>query len=219
MTEITARIADNLEGIKEVAKGHQINMWTAMPGIIQTYNAITATVSVQIAIQSSYVDDQGVLHNDPLPLLSDIPVIFPRGGGFTLTFPIVKGDECLLVFASRAIDTWWQNGGVQPPINSRLHSISDAFAIIGPMSQAKRPAGAISGSTTQLRNDSGDTYVEIASGGIVNIKAPTKIVLDAPRVECPTGDFFVAAGTIGLKAHHHTAQGALSITTPSQPDP
>jgi hypothetical protein len=84
----------------------------------------------------------------------DVPVIFPRGGGCTLTFPVKAGDECLLIFADRCIDFWWQNGGVQKPVDLRMHDLSDAFAIVGPQSQAHKISG-ISTSAAQLRTDDG----------------------------------------------------------------
>ena len=53
------------------------------------------------------------------------------GGGFTLTFPVNPGDECLLMFCERSIDLWQNQGGVQQPSARRFHSLSDAFAIMG----------------------------------------------------------------------------------------
>ena len=72
-----------------------------------------------------------------LPLLLDCPVVFPHAGGCSLTFPIKPGDECLVVFSCRAIDLWWQQGGVQPPAETRMHDLSDGFVIPGPYSQPK----------------------------------------------------------------------------------
>ena len=64
-----------------------------------------------------------------------MPVVFPGGGGFALTFPVAAGDECLVVFASRCIDAWWQSGGVGEPMEPRMHDLSDGFALIGVRSQ------------------------------------------------------------------------------------
>jgi hypothetical protein len=50
-----------------------------------------------------------------LPILINVPVQFPRGGCFLLTFPVTKGDECLIMFAERDA--------------KRFHSLSDATAI------------------------------------------------------------------------------------------
>ena len=39
-----------------------------------------------------------------LPLLVDVPVVFPRGGGVTLTLPVVPAMSAFVVFADRCID-------------------------------------------------------------------------------------------------------------------
>ncbi|MFW8450019.1 Gp138 family membrane-puncturing spike protein, partial [Klebsiella pneumoniae] len=72
-------------------------------------------------------DESGAQVSVNLPLLVDVPVVFPRGGGCTLTFPVKPGDECLVIFADRCIDFWWQSGGIQEPVDERMHDLSDAF--------------------------------------------------------------------------------------------
>ncbi|KFC08315.1 putative phage protein [Trabulsiella guamensis ATCC 49490] len=132
----------------------------SMPGIVQSFDPGTVTAVVQPAIKGYEPDSNGVNQSTTLPLLVDVPVIFPRGGGCTLTFPVKAGDECLVIFADRCIDFWWQSGGVQEPVDDRMHDLSDAFCIVGPQSQAKK-IGGISTSAAQFRSDDGSTYFEI----------------------------------------------------------
>lgn len=136
------------------------NLRVAMPGIIQSFDPGAVTCTVLPAIFGQKVSDDGVVTPEELPILLDVPVIFPRGGGCTLTFPVKPGDECLLIFADRCIDFWWQNGGVQEAVDPRQHDLSDAFAIVGPQSQARKISG-ISTSAAQFRSDDGSTYFEI----------------------------------------------------------
>ncbi|GAB7197671.1 hypothetical protein OS31_40010 [Dickeya oryzae] len=110
----------------------------SLPGIVQSFDPDSVTCVIQPAIRGYETDTGGNQISVPLPLLVDVPVIFPRGGGCTLTFPIQPGDECLIVFADRCIDFWWQSGGMQEPVDGRMHDLSDAFCIPGPMSQAKK---------------------------------------------------------------------------------
>ncbi|WP_284703877.1 Gp138 family membrane-puncturing spike protein, partial [Escherichia coli] len=83
------------------------------------------------------------------------------------TFPVKEGDECLVIFADRCIDFWWQSGGVQEPVDGRMHDLSDAFCIVGPQSQAKKISG-ISASAVELRSDDGSAKLSLnpASGAI-----------------------------------------------------
>ena len=112
------------------------------------------------------------------PVIQDIPVVFPRGGGCTLTFPVKAGDECLVIFSDRCIDFWWQNGETQNTSRTRSHSFSDAFVIPGPQSQAQKISG-ISTSAAQLRTDDGAAFVEVAAGGAITITS-SQITLNGP---------------------------------------
>lgn len=173
--------------LRAMLDGMQNGLWTALPGSVVSFDADKVTVVVQPSIAGSIVQQDGTRKAVNLPVITDIPVCFPRGGGCTLTFPIKAGDECLIVFASRAIDAWAQSGGVQPASDQRKHDLSDAFAIVGPQSQAHKISG-ISTSKTQLRSDDGSTYVELdPSGQIVNVKAPGGMTIDAPTLHL-TGD-------------------------------
>lgn len=182
-----------------VFQKRQAGLWTAIPAIIQSFNSNALTVTARPAIKGIVTDETGNAVSVSLPLLLDCPVVFPHSGGLSLTFPINQGDECLIVFASRCIDSWWQNGGIQPPMEMRMHDLSDGFAICGAWSQPK-VIGAWSNSEAQLRTDDGTAYVAVNvsnknctvkttanivldAGQTVTIKAGTKATFDAPIIE------------------------------------
>lgn len=47
------------------------------------------------------------------------------------TFPLKQGDECILLFADREIESWFINGDVNPEGYPRMHDLTDAVAIVG----------------------------------------------------------------------------------------
>ena len=143
-----------------------INTRVAMPGIIQSFDATEQTVTVQCAIREK-INMDGNLSWQDIPLLLDVPIIFPRAGNYILTMPIQAGDECLVVFGDSCMDAWWQSGGVQNQIDCRRHDLSDGYAIVGLYSQPRRISN-YSTNTAQLRNISGSAYVEL-SGNNINI--------------------------------------------------
>lgn len=208
-------------------QGLQSKLWTALPGIIQSFNATAMTVEVQPAIQALVRGEGGDLSSVALPLLVDCPVQFPAGGGCTLTFPVAPGDECLVVFASRCIDAWWASGGVQGQAELRMHDLSDGFAILGFRSQPRAIAG-VSTSAVQLRSDDGAAFLEINPvTHAINATTPGPLVLTAPLVTIngdvqvngridTTGD--VEAGTISLQTHRHggvtPGSGTTGASTP-----
>lgn len=180
----------------------------SMPGIIQSFDPIACTCTVQPAISGQVADETGEFKSAPLPLLVDVPVVFPRGGGCTITFPVKAGDECLVVFSDRCIDFWWQNGGVQEPVDPRQHDLSDAFAFIGPQSQAE-VIGNISTSTLQMRTDDGAAYIELdPNSHAVNIVAPGGL-----NVTTPLAKFSQAVTITGLLTWAGGMVGSIAAGT------
>lgn len=174
------RLNDPEEAVRTALDGFQARVWTALPAILQSFDATTMTASVQPSIQGKLKNiATGAFRDVNLPLCTECPVIFPGGGGFVLTFPLLLGDEGLLVFASRCIDAWHQNGGVQTQAEFRMHDLSDGFFIPNVFSVPKVPA-SISTHSVQLRSNDGLSYVEMASGHICNIVAPGGINITGP---------------------------------------
>jgi len=172
---------DPEEALRVALEGLQSGLWTAMPGIIQSFSPGAITATVQLAVKGLVHAPDGSAQFVNLPLLVDVPVHFPRGGGCTLTFPVAKGDECLVVFAARCIDGWWQSGGVQAPMEPRIHDLSDGFAFVGFFSQATKISG-ISTASTQLRSNDGATSIDLnPTTQKVTITAPGGFYVNAPQ--------------------------------------
>lgn len=47
------------------------------------------------------------------------------------TWEIQKGDECVLLFSDREIESWFINGDVNPEGYTRMHDLTDAVALFG----------------------------------------------------------------------------------------
>lgn len=170
---------DRTEALRAALEGWQARMYTALPGIIQSYDAVAQTVSVQPALRAQVRAADGTVRDVDLPLCLDCPVQFPGGGGFVATFPVAPGDECLLVFSARCIDAWWQSGGIQSAaLDLRMHDLSDGFAILGFRSQPRRLA-SVSTTAAELRTDDGAAFVRVAAGAVTLRAGSQELVLGA----------------------------------------
>lgn len=158
------RIDDGVVTARATLSGWQANIWTALPAIVEAVDLTKKTVSLQPAIQAQVRNKEGVWSNVTLPVLTDCPIVFPGGGGFTLTFPIAKGDEGIVLIASRCIDSWWQSGGVQPQAELRMHDLSDGMFIPGLSSIPNVPT-TIATDKVQLRNSAGSHVFELSATG------------------------------------------------------
>jgi len=218
-------------------RGWQSDIWTAIPGIVSKFNADEMTCEVQPSVRfkilypaldtysssTMIMDPSGQCAWDQMPLLLDCPVVFPGGGGVTLTFPINPGDEVLVIFASRCIDAWWQQGGIQNQSMFRMHDASDGFVIPQVRSQPRRFTVATGGA--QLRTDDGTCVLELnPTAKTLNITAPGGSTINANVTingdlhvtGTITGDVDVVGGGKSLKTHVHSGvtPGGSNTGTP-----
>lgn len=130
------------------------------------------------------------------PLIVDAPVICLGGNAAALTFPIVQGDECLILFNDRDLNNWFQGGAGAAVATPRLHSFSDAIILVGVRSLARvlqnyDPTRAV------LRNGTamvgvGTSLVKIANGSTTlktlmgSVSGLTKVIQDLASAITPT---------------------------------
>ncbi|KGM25787.1 translation initiation factor IF-2 [Photorhabdus luminescens] len=191
-------------------------LYVSLPCIIQSFDADAVTVTAQPAIRWKIRKKDGELESVSLPLLVDVPVIFPRGGGVTLTFPVRAGDECLVVFADRCIDYWWQSGGIQEPVDPRQHNLSDGFAIVGPQSQQQKIPN-ISTHTAQLRSDDGAAYIELdPNSHNITVITPTKLTATANGGTEITSPDIILNGNVTINGNLSQGMGAGGGTATMQ---
>jgi hypothetical protein len=105
-------------------------------GTIQSFDATKQTAQVSINYQKTFytLDSQTQQYLPvliPYPIIADAPVIVLGGSTTDLTFPIGPGDECLLLFNDRDIDNWFSGSTTAGVATPRLHSLSDAIALVG----------------------------------------------------------------------------------------
>lgn len=210
---LNSQLGSKEQADAQLAQAIMSAMRVSIPGIIQSFDPDAVTAVVQPAIKGAEKDESGAEVSVNLPLLVDVPVVFPRGGGCTLTFPVKAGDECLVIFADRCIDFWWQSGGIQEPVDERMHDLSDAFCIVGPQSQAKK-IGGISTSAVELRSDDGETKLSLNSAsGAINGTAPGGFNLNGLKI-LSDGRLQLVDGSIVDKHTHGGVESGGSSTAP-----
>lgn len=162
-----SHISDNPtpeEALRVVLNHWQSKIWTAIPGTVHTYEAETQRASIKPAVigYTPLADGEEL---EELPLIPNVPIVHPAGGGFMVAFPIKPGNPVLLVFCARDIASWKAGDGeVSEAADNRMHSLTDAFAIPG-----GKPTGAV---LQQVDTDKlvigqeGGHQIRIGEGGI-----------------------------------------------------
>ena len=82
----------------------------ALPGTVESCDAETGTACIRPALRG-------------MPVLRDVPVF--------AGCEVSPGDACLVIFADRDTDAWFDGEDNAAPASGRMHSLSDAFAFVG----------------------------------------------------------------------------------------
>lgn len=114
-----------LEGMHQKT-GYELNCMRI--GIVQTWHPEELTVDVQIANKKTIqVNQDGTKTvSDFAPIRAKVVYCNPFQ-----TYPIKAGDECVLLFADREIESWFINGESNPESYPRMHEMTDAVALFG----------------------------------------------------------------------------------------
>lgn len=170
-------------------------------GRVEGVDTTNQTVDVQILHKRVDINKNKRELKD-YSLLKQVPFIVLGGGNSNLTFPISKGDNCLLMFCDYEIDRWWDTGESLPANFERKHDISDAFAIVGVHSMVDLLQGY---SQYVKLKYSDSSYVEIGeSVDINNEQTNVSGKLDV------TGDI---TGSAKATAELHSTHGATGTFT------
>lgn len=105
-------------------------------GTVQSFDPEQQTAEVTINYQRTFFNLNSLTQQYeqvqvPYPVLAECPVVILSGNKTALTFPIAKGDECIVLFNDRDIDNWFAGSTTAGVATPRLHSFSDGLILVG----------------------------------------------------------------------------------------
>lgn len=207
MSDTSSNISTLASTIKQGITSQLKDLHTSLPGIIQSFDAATQLATVQPAIKRVFVTREGdgdteFLTPSNLPILINVPVVFPRGGGFSLTMPVKPGDECLVVFCERSIDNWHETGKIRVPGARRFHSLSDATAFVG-LSSIPNKIPNYDPNNMEIKKDDGSVSIKLLDNGDLEIVSQGNITATI------TGDATLTCTNLDV-----TASATATVTCP-----
>lgn len=116
-------LAGMIDLIQEVVEARLYTLNVCLPGVVQEYDGSTKTVSVQPAIKKLLESGEYL----SLPLLSKVPVAFPKTANMLISWPLAQGDEGMIFFSQRSLEKWKEQGGQVEPGDTRLFNLSDGL--------------------------------------------------------------------------------------------
>jgi hypothetical protein len=152
---VTVSIEDVLAQAIESAL---LDVHTSIPGRIKSYDSETQRADVEIVIKRAQESASGPVVEEDYPVIPNVPIAWPKGGGYGITFPLNDGDHVWLIFSESAIGRWRTTGEVRGPGDLARHDLSYPIAI--PCDAAD--ANPLPASASKMK-------VTVASGGGVDI--------------------------------------------------
>lgn len=162
MPSIRNVLGNDSQLYENIIKKVNFNLRCCIPGVIQQYDPKTNTASIQPAIREEIVNEDNTVQYMNLPILVNVPIIFPSCSVGSIKMLLKQGDECLILFSDLSIDNFWKYANVQNPIEVRRHDLSDGIAIPCVLSQPNtKPLNS-----TGMEITSGESKISITNNGI-----------------------------------------------------
>jgi hypothetical protein len=150
------------EVLRTAIENRLLDVHTAIPGKVVTYDAARQTADVQPMVRHAFRRSDGSTAFEDLPVCPSVPVAWPSGGGFYLHLPLAAGDTVMLVFSQSATGAYRETGQLSPPGDLRRHSpgypIAIPMRLAVPQVMADAPA-------------SGQAVAIVAPGGHLRVSA------------------------------------------------
>lgn len=119
------------ELIREAIRAKLVDVHTCTVGELVTYDSVTGTATIRLMVKRPVglgLDDGSIEHEE-LPLLQDVPVLWPRSkAGWLMHFPLAPGDGMTVYFTEDSIAGWRENGQEGIPGDRRRHSLGSCYA-------------------------------------------------------------------------------------------
>jgi len=119
------------EILTDAMESKLLDVHTCCVARVEKYDAPTQTADVQPVNRRAVELADGSFDQEDLPVIPNVKVKWPRAGGFSLHFPLKKGDHVVLVFSEADLSSWRTKGGINDTEDVRRHHLSDAIAIPG----------------------------------------------------------------------------------------
>ena len=186
----------------------------AFPAMVVSYDPTTMRAELQPCLMKTFKNIPS-----PLPILSEVPVMFMSSGLFHVLFSPNPGSYGLCIISDKSMDEWLLQGAVTLPADNRCHDLSDAIFIPGlfPVMSAAQIVPPVATGDLEIRDSAGLVSIIMTEAG-VTVKAPivtvdgthlTNVVPDTPGL------------TVGATTHTHSvvcaAPGATVTSGPPMP--
>ena len=134
--------------------------WGEMPGTVVAFDASSQTATIQPLLKKVH---RGKEHD--VPALLEVPIRFPRAGGFVITSPIKVGDRVTLRPQMRSSEGYETDGEGYAASDSRSFNLSDYEAHLEGGESLSAPIPNFNAQNMEIRSADGQFAIEMSEDG------------------------------------------------------
>jgi len=178
--------------IAAMAQAEREAMFGEMTGTVVSFDPASQTATVQ--------PDYKPRHNGTeidMPQLKQVPVRFPKAGGFVVTTPVKEGDKVAIRPQMRSTDKYHSGEGYADAGSTRSFSLSDYEAFLDGGEPVSEPISDFNAENVEIRTADGQFKIEMspdgkfnmtgAEGNVVDLLATTLELLAAEKLNILVG--------------------------------
>lgn len=135
-------------------------MWGNLTGTVKSFDPATQTATIQPDYKPVHAGEE-----IDMPELQEVPVRFPRSGGFVITTPVKAGDKVALRPQMRSSEEFHTEGEYKTPKDARAMSLSDMEAYLDGGESLKDPIPNFNSSNMEIRSADGNFAMEMSEDG------------------------------------------------------
>ena len=159
--------------IQEAIESALIDVHTALPGAVQSYDATTKTCEIELQTKRMLEKADGTYVSEELPILTNVPVAYQGSSDFVTAYTLSPGDTGWVMFSETSLDQWRTKGEVTSPSDIERHGLSGAIFLPTPLPIAKiisdvLTSGAFFGKVGGVQLRASGTTMEATTGGAVS---------------------------------------------------
>lgn len=176
-------------------------IYVGLPAVVTDVSKLESQQKINVRPLLNDLGEDGKIEKPPV--IENVFVQFPSGGGGVLTFPIVKGDIVWLKFSSRSMDEWLNTGGTDnvTPLDKRVINYNDA--VVDPCM-----------GTFKNHNSPSPNHVELKyKGAVVRITKDGDVEISAKNIKyLAEDDLTFSAKNVIIEADNTTITSDISTS-------
>lgn len=133
---MSTNLTDSIIGLIE---NELVTTYTMLPATITDVSLLSSENKVSVQPAQEYLDGTGEYQAEPI--LAELPVQWPAGGGAVMTFPLAIGDDVMVVFSKDSnVEFQASTEGTVQPFDTRQHDIADGYVVPSIFRDANQPS-------------------------------------------------------------------------------